>query len=99
MKIYLSGKITGTFDYEQKFRQYEKIVHSQYPHAEIVNPVLIGKSVEAKINNPTWWDYMKPCIRVLNTCTHIFLLPDWQESRGAKYELETAKSLGLTVLS
>ena len=98
MRIYLSGKITGDKNYIEKFKIFEEGLRELYPDAVIINPVIIGKRVEKHNKNPEWIDYMKPCIEKLRTCTHIFMLPDWRESKGAIYEHATAKSLGLKVL-
>ena len=98
MKIYISGKISGTTDYERKFQQAENMLKSKYPDAEIINPVKLGHELEKTNPHPTWLDYMQNCVPFLYTCTHIFMLPDWLDSKGAKYEHATAISMGIKII-
>ena len=40
-RIYISGPITGTTDYKQRFEETEKKLKETFPDADIVNPVKI----------------------------------------------------------
>ena len=98
MKIYISGKISGTSDYIQRFHNAELKLKEKYPDAEIVNPVVLSQELEKKIKHPSWLEYMRNCVPVLYTCSHIYMLPDWLDSKGAKYEHQTAVSMGIIIL-
>lgn len=93
MKIYISGRITGVENFEDRFKEAELKLRKEYPDAEIVNPIIIGKEVEEQIINPTWNDYMRNCIKHLVECDSIYLLDDWKNSKGARLEYFIASCL------
>ena len=47
---------------------------------------------------PTWEECMRADIRDMMACTHLALLPGWENSRGATLEVHIAEALGMTVL-
>lgn len=99
MTIYLSGKITGTDDYEKRFKYAEKKLKKKYPDAEIVNPVEYCKNLEDAIDKPKWEYYMRYCIFMLaGACDAVYMLDGWRESRGARLEYLVATSLNYKVL-
>lgn len=100
-KIYLSGPITGTADYRERFAKAEKAFADKY---EVVNPVTIGEGLqklrrELGAPEPEWEDYMKPCIQALVGCDAIVMLEGWENSKGARLEQMIADILGMTCLS
>lgn len=87
MKIYIAGKITGDKNYREKF---EKVASSLREHGfSVMNPACLSEDKEF-----CWDDYMAISSEMQKTCDATVLLPDWQESRGAKLEMKTAESLG-----
>lgn len=92
MKIYISGPMTGIEDLNYPaFNKADELLKRQ--GYDTFNP--------AKINGKDdwdWQDYMKPCIKAIPDCTHILLLAGWEDSRGAKIELNIARTLGLEVI-
>ena len=98
MKIYISGKITDTVDYVNRFANAEKYLEKEYPDAEIVNPVNLSKKVESEIINPSWQDYMKEAICNLLECDAIYLIDGWQNSKGARLEYFIASCLDFTFI-
>ena len=56
------------------------------------NPAENGVALDAP-----WVDHMREDIRALMLCDEIHLLPGWQNSRGARIELDLAVALGLRV--
>lgn len=94
MKIYIAGKITGMESEALKmFSLAEAILKKNNPEAEIVNPMRLSHD-----HDKTWESYMKECIKELVTCTHIFALPNWKESKGAKEEVRLAKKLKIKTI-
>ena len=90
MKVYLSGKITGDFNYRQKFNAMtEELLSYGYV---VFNPAVLPDGFEYE-------DYMDLDLRILSRCDAIFLLRDWKKSPGAKREVEEAKRLGLQILT
>ncbi len=91
MRIYISGKITGLpiEEVKEKFKKASKEVASSghWP----VNPLEISPFEESK----SWIDYMADDIKELLSCDAIYLLKDWNQSKGARIEFVIAKELGL----
>ena len=83
-RIYISGPITGTTDYKQRFEETEKKLKETFPDADIVNPVKITESLEHFTHD----EYLKVCIEALSCCNMIFLMRGWENSEGAKEELQ-----------
>jgi hypothetical protein len=88
MTVYIAGKITGDPKYRRKFRRAARRLRRQ-GHAAM-NPAVL----------PDGLPY-DACIRVsramLAECDAIALLPDWEDSPGARGELEAARAAGKTV--
>lgn len=91
MKIYISGKITGTSDYMDRFAKAEKALRTK--GWEVVNP-----AKEDLPKNLPWEEYMKHDVRLLAGCDAIYMLDGWRQSRGACLERELALNLKLKVL-
>ena len=91
MKIYISGKITGTSDYMDRFAKAEKALLTK--GWEVVNP-----AKEDLPQNLPWEEYMKHDVRLLAGCDAIYMLDGWRQSRGACLERELALNLKLKVL-
>ena len=45
-----------------------------------------------------WREHMRADIRLLLDCEYIYMLKDWELSKGAKLELDVASSCGIKVL-
>ena len=86
MKIYISGKITGTTDYMKRFESAEKAL-SKY-HI-VINPAKVNAQLPKET---TWEEYMKMSMCMLEMCNAIYMLKGWEDSKGAKLEYEFAKS-------
>lgn len=85
MKIYISGKITGTIDYIQRFESAEKALSKYYT---VINPA----KVNAQLPKETAWEeYMKMSMCMLEMCNAIYMLKGWKDSKGARLEYEFAK--------
>ncbi len=95
MKIYLSGGITNVQDYEKIFLEAQDYYRSE--GFEVINPIVIGSFIKYSKKNPTWNDYMKLDISYLMTCDAIAMLPNWEESKGAKLEKYIANELNMKI--
>ena len=73
MKIYISGKITETDDYKEKFEKVLQELRVKYPNSEIINPVNLCENIPC---NSKWAEYMKCCIKGLIQCDTIYMLKD-----------------------
>lgn len=91
-KIYISGKISGIENYAiHLFGKAEKEIECM--NFEIVNPMKLPDN-----HDKTWRSYMNVCIRALVECDTIYMLTNYQDSRGAQVELKLALALGINVI-
>jgi hypothetical protein len=95
-KIYISGQITG-LSFEQakaKFEKAEKDAVKRLGQGiEIINPMKLEHKPD-----PTWEDYMEKDIAELLKCDFIYMINNWQDSKGARCEHALAIELGLFVI-
>ena len=96
--IYISGKITGTDDYENRFAKAEEKLKSD--GYEVLNPVKAGKWLERHLapKFPTWLEYMKQDIKSMMLADCIYMLKGYRESKGARLELFLAKILQYEII-
>lgn len=82
-KCYISGKVTGTEDYEERFKRAEEQVRAL--GFEPINPVAVNAILPEETS---WLEYMKMSIAMLtrDDCKSIFMLDGWEYSTGASIE-------------
>ncbi len=87
-RVYISGPIKGVVDYLDNFARVEtKILHMGY---EVVNPCTLKHD-----HDKSYESYMKEDLKALLDCDFIYMLGGWRKSKGANFELETAKICGI----
>lgn len=93
MKIYLSGKISGT-DLDYVRRLFDKVATTLRALGhEVTNPLCNGLS-EAD----PWEDHIAKDIINLIGCEGIYMIQGWEDSQGARIEHAVAKEIGLKVM-
>lgn len=93
MKIYISGAITGTTDYMERFTNAEiALTNKGY---SVLNPAKVNSMLPG---DTTHEEYMMMSLTMLSMCDAIYMLTGWQQSRGANMELGYAKSKKLNVI-
>lgn len=94
-KVYISGKITGLDinDAKALFNGAEEMLTEQGKNA--INPFKIAPFGNA--GRPSWADYMRADIIELCKCDSIYMLHNWEDSKGARMELDIARKLNLNV--
>lgn len=89
MRVYISGKITGTSDYIDRFEDIERQLYEE--GHEVVNPA----RENAHLPKGTPWEtYMAESLKMLCECDAIYLMDGWRESRGAVLEAMVAAYMG-----
>lgn len=91
--IYISGAITGTTDYIERFNKAENDLISQ--GYDVVNPARINANLPEICTHK---DYMKMSITELSLCDTIYLLKGYEKSVGAMEELKYAVENGYTII-
>jgi len=94
MKVYISGPITSTTDYMERFEKCQKNLEAH--GYEVINPALINSNLP---ESTTWDQYMDVSLVLLKMCDSIYMLPGWINSKGASLEYEIAKSRGIRVIN
>ena len=89
---YVAGKITGLpkSAVKDKFSTISQQLMGMGYH--VVEPT--GVSDDSK----TWDDSVRTDIKKMLECDEVHLLPDWQDSKGAKLERDIALRLGMHVV-
>lgn len=84
-KIYIAGKISGFKNYKEKFSKAEKQLIAQ-GHI-CMNPAVLPEGFPYKA-------YIPICIAMIDQCDSVYMLNNWEDSKGARFELEYAKVSG-----
>lgn len=92
-KVYVAGKVSGLPASEVIAKFDDATLSLMKLGHNVVNPTRL---VEVDAH----WSYaMRICLRALVECTHIYLLPDWKDSPGARLEVEVARKLEVEFLN
>lgn len=94
-KIYISGKITGLSEKvaKKQFSDAQTQLKGMYPGCETINPMEVQHD-----HDQSWLNFMKQDIKAMMDCNAIFMLKNWQESKGAIVEYTLAKGLGYEII-
>jgi Domain of unknown function (DUF4406) len=92
--IYICGKVTGLppEQVKEKFEAAQEFLYDTQRYYRVVNPVtLVGNPQEE------WKSAMHTCLKALIECNEMYVLHDWQTSRGARLEILVAQALGIAI--
>jgi len=91
LKIYIAGRITGDVENARQVfkRKEQELTERGY---EVINPFSLPHK-----DGATWEDYMKVCIQYLMECDEIYMLQEWEYSKGASIERNLAEAVGIEV--
>lgn len=93
MRIYISGAITGTEDFRERFLEAEKeLIAAGY---DTVNPARLNDIMP---KNATYDEYMKMSFELLGMCDAIYMLKGWEESKGANREYGFAVAKDMRIM-
>lgn len=93
MKVYISGPITGTDDYMERFARAERFLHAA-GYNDVINPVKVIAQLPEGITHE---ECMKVSVAMLDMCEAVFMLEGWRESKGCGIEFEYACEHGITI--
>ena len=93
MKIYISGKISGTDLSETRKRFAAVAKATKRLGYEPVNPLENGLS-----EHDSWEAHMLKDIADLLHCNAIYMLQEWKESKGARIEHYIATKVGMPIM-
>lgn len=96
LKIYISGPITYNPNWKEEFKKAEEECWNNGYF--VMSPRVIAESVEEQIKNPKYADYMKSDILSLMICDVVYMLKNWEKSKGARIEHDLAEVLGLKII-
>lgn len=81
MKVYISGAITGTKDYMERFAKAEaELANRGY---SVINPAAVNSRLP---KDTLYEEYMNMSICMLDMCDVIYMLKGWEKSCGANRE-------------
>ncbi len=94
MIIYIAGKITGLEkeEYKSKFNEIEQSLRAL--GFRTINPIRF--IFDDVIDD--YEDIMEICYRYLKHADALYLMSNWEDSRGAKLEHKYARELGIPVI-
>ena len=93
MKVYISGKISGTNLTETRKRFAAAAKVTKKLGYEPVNPFENGLT-----DHDTWEAHIVKDIATLLQCKAIYMLQGWQDSKGARIEHYIATEIGIPIM-
>ena len=88
--IYISGPMSGI-----EFHNYPAF-HAAAKHLRAQGYTVINPA-EIEPDEQTWEAFMRADIKALMDADAVAVLPGWEQSRGAKIEVELARQLGMEI--
>ena len=91
MRIYISGAITGTNDYLERFMKAEKELEAK--GYTVINPA----KVMDQLPTMEYEEYMTISLVLLDMSEAIYMMKGWKDSKGANREYGYAIAKGKTM--
>lgn len=92
MKIYISGPITGTTDYMERFARMQEALEGM-GHT-VVNPAKVNAELP---EGTTHEEYMTMCRPMIDMCEVVLMMEGWQQSKGCRMEFDYATKKRITI--
>ena len=91
-RVYISGPITGTTDYIQRFDKAEQtLADAGY---EVVNPARVNMNLP---ESTTHQEYMEVSFTLMTLCDTVYMMKGWDKSNGCRQEFEYASRHGISI--
>jgi hypothetical protein len=94
--VYLSGPVSGIADLNKHLFKHAQLFYEKEGF-NVINPLELNSHVEGS-DAEVWRECMRNCIHAmiqLGKEDVFVMLPNWEQSRGAKFERELAEVLGI----
>lgn len=93
MKVYISGAITGTNDYMERFAKAEEQLAND--GFVVVNPAKVNAQLP---DSTSYEEYMNMSFCMLEMCDAIYMLKGWITSCGSNRELGYAMAKDMVIM-
>ena len=93
MKVYIAGKVIG-LEKAEIFKKFNKSV------SQLKKQGCVTMSPAVLVSNEGFEhsDYMHVCFAMIDVCDAVYMQKNWRDSKGARMELQYARSLKKRIL-
>lgn len=93
LRVYVAGPMSNLpdFNYPAFYDAEKRLSRFGY---DVENP---ARHFDGDQTRP-YKDYMREAVRALTRCDAIYLMDGWEQSEGARFELEVSRRIGLAVM-
>ena len=97
--VYVAGPITSATQKEEDRRILNAVKAGTILYKEGKTPFIPHQNTHDfyLFEDFSWEDYLKMDLPILKRCDSIYMLKDWEHSKGARIELEHAKKWKLKI--
>lgn len=93
MKVYIAGKITGLEEAGVLKKFNESVSQLKKQGCITMSPAVLVSNEGFEHS-----DYMHVCFAMIDVCDAVYMQKDWQDSKGARMELQYARSRNKRIL-
>lgn len=93
MRVYISGAITGTSDFTERFKEAEERLTKE--GFSVINPAHANSYMP---KDTAYEEYMKVAFCLLDMCEGIYMMDGWEKSCGANREYGYALAKNMTIM-
>lgn len=93
LKVYIAGKVTGLEKAEIFKKFYESGKQLKEQGYTVMSPAVLALNEGFDHS-----DYMHICYAMIDVCDAVYMQKDWQQSKGARMELQYAKDWRRVIL-
>lgn len=104
IKVYVSGPVSMYNDdakalslFDEKVKELQNKLDKEHGENKylVINPVRFNLTKFVGLDDMNWGDYMVGDLLLLSTCEYIYMMPEWEYSKGAIMERDFALRSGI----